>query len=502
MAIAEPVDAQAADAQCAASARRRQTSFAGDVLKLVSGTTIAQALGVLVTPLLTRLYAPEAFGTLALFTSITSIIGVVACLRYELAIMLPESDEEAANLLAVSLASVVLVAALTLSLASFGASLMVRLLKAPELGPYLWLVPPAVLFGGVFQALNYWNSRTKQFGRLSVVRVISSASTNAVKLGAGVAGHATGGTLVGASVLGPAVSVLELGRRIWRDDGALLRRAIRCDDMLRGLRRHKRFPLYSTWGALLNSISWQLPAFLLSHYFSSAVVGQYSLGNRVLQVPMSLIGAAISQVFFQRAAVAKAEGVLARTVESGFRYLVAFGMFPLLLLMLVGHDVFVVLLGERWAEAGVYAQILSVWTFVWFISSPLSTLFSVLERQDLALANNLIIFGTRLLALLLGGLLGDARIALFLFAVSGVLAYGHVCLRVVTLSGVCIGNVAGTLWRWLLAFLPAAAVVALLRLAAAPREIVFVVSCVLLFAYYTLLVLTDNTLRAFCRRLW
>lgn len=44
----------------------KKSSFAGDVLKLVSGTTIAQAIGVLATPLLTRLYAPEAFGTLAL----------------------------------------------------------------------------------------------------------------------------------------------------------------------------------------------------------------------------------------------------------------------------------------------------------------------------------------------------------------------------------------------------------------------------------------------------
>ena len=80
---------------------RHKTSFAGDVLKLVSGTTLAQAIGILITPILTRLYAPEAFGTLALFTSITSILSVIACMRYELAIMLPESDEEAANLLGV-----------------------------------------------------------------------------------------------------------------------------------------------------------------------------------------------------------------------------------------------------------------------------------------------------------------------------------------------------------------------------------------------------------------
>ena len=79
------------------------SSFAANVLKLVTGTTFAQVIIVLASPLLTRLYGPEAFGFLALFTSITSIIGVIACMRYEMAIMLPKTDEEAANLLGLCL---------------------------------------------------------------------------------------------------------------------------------------------------------------------------------------------------------------------------------------------------------------------------------------------------------------------------------------------------------------------------------------------------------------
>ena len=122
---------------------RPKTSFAGDVLKLVSGTTIAQLIGILASPILTRLYAPEAFGALALFTSITSILGVIACLRYELAIMLPESDEDAANLLGVSLLSALLIALLTVPVIWWGRDLLLGWLNAPELAPYL-MVPPFV----------------------------------------------------------------------------------------------------------------------------------------------------------------------------------------------------------------------------------------------------------------------------------------------------------------------------------------------------------------------
>jgi len=76
-------------------ASARPSAFGVDVLTLVTGTTIAQIITVLASPVITRLYGPETFGILALFTSITSIIAVIACMRYELAIMLPESDGEA-----------------------------------------------------------------------------------------------------------------------------------------------------------------------------------------------------------------------------------------------------------------------------------------------------------------------------------------------------------------------------------------------------------------------
>ncbi|MHB1295972.1 MAG: lipopolysaccharide biosynthesis protein [Anaerolineae bacterium] len=416
------------------AAARRQTSFGSDVLKLVSGTTIAQALGVLLTPILTRLYAPEAFGTLALFTSVTSIIGVVACLRYEFAIMLPESDEEAANLLALSLLAAVAITALCVPIITLGRPLLLRLLNAPELGPYLWLVPPMVFCAGAFSALNYWNSRTKKFGRLSVVRVVSSASTYGAKLGAGLAGYATAGTFIGATLLGLALSTGMLARRIWRDDGRLFRQSVTQQMMRAGALRYRRFALIDVWSGLLNTVSWQLPALTLNWFFSSTVVGYYSLGLRVLQLPMSFIGGAIAQVFFQRAAQANVEGRLGDLVGNTLRTLSGIGFYPVLTLAITGQSIFRVVFGPDWAEAGVYTQILAPWVLLWFISSPLSTVYSVLERQGSFLRLNVAILAARLLSLVLGGVLGSARLGLALFSLSGVITYGYMVLSAVRLS--------------------------------------------------------------------
>lgn len=113
------------------------------------------------------------------------------------------------------------------------------------------------------------------------------------------------------------------------------------------------------WSSLLNVISLQLPTFLFSAFFSTAVVGYYALSMNVLQLHMSLIGAAISQVFFQRAAEAKFDGTLARIAEETFLRLSLIGVFPILLLAATGKDLFIVVFGPAWGEAGVFVQILA-----------------------------------------------------------------------------------------------------------------------------------------------
>lgn len=404
---------------------RKKTSFLGDMLKLVSGTVLAQIINVVITPFLTRLYAPDAFGIAASFVSVVNLFSVIACMRYDLAIMLPEDDEEAVNLLGVSIGWAVLLSLFTTFLFGFVGRNLVEKLNVSELIPYLYWIPPMILLLGLFQAQNYWNSRTKHFGRLSIAKVTGAATTQLVNLESGLQGNATGGSLIRGSLVGQLLSTLLLTFQIWREDAKFFSQAVRWSKMQAVLVRYKKFPLYSTWAALLNVISWQLPVFLLSYYFSSTVVGYYALGFRILQLPMSLVGGAIAQVFFQRASEAKLEGHLAQVVEDTFSWLVRIGMFPMFMLGVVGRDLYVIVFGDAWAEAGVYTQILSIWAFFWFIASPLSTLFSVLERQDFDLKINLALIVGRFISLSIGGRADNPRLALGLFAIVGIVIYGY-----------------------------------------------------------------------------
>ena len=90
-----------------------QGSFARGAIVLSSGSAGAQLLLVLAAPILTRLYTPEDFGLLAIYTSLLALAGVISSLRYELAIPLPKEDEEAANTAVLCLGLIAISALLT-----------------------------------------------------------------------------------------------------------------------------------------------------------------------------------------------------------------------------------------------------------------------------------------------------------------------------------------------------------------------------------------------------
>lgn len=397
----------------------KDPSFSRDVFKLVSGTAVAQAIGILASPIITRMYDPDAFGTAALFLSIVGIIAVVACLRYEMAIMIPKKEEDAANILGLSISISFAMGILTALFFWVGKGQLLLLLNAPQLEPYIWLMPPAVFLSGAFISLNYWNSRTKHFGRLSLARINATFSTTGTQVGAGLAGYATEGSLIVGGIFGSLLSTLVLGVQIWRDNHRFFLENITPIGMRNGLLRYKRFLIFDTWSALLNSLSSQLPILILSGFFTSSIIGYYALAYRVLALPMSLIGSSVGEVFFQRAAKAKHEGNLGALVEKVTGVLILVGIFPLFLLFLFGEEIFSVIFGSNWGEAGLYAGILAPWILIVFTTSPISTLFSILEQQSNSLLANIILIVFRAGSLLLGGILGNVLVGLALFSLFG-----------------------------------------------------------------------------------
>lgn len=465
----------------------RRGGFVGDVARLASGTVVVQVLTVAAAPILSRLFTPADFGSAAVFMSLSGALVTVACLCYDLATVLPPTERDAASIFWVSGIAALTTSALFTLIAGLARTSIESGLHWQGMPAWPLLLGAAVLLGGVASALSFWHSRKRRFGRMSVARVGGSAVGVAAQMGAGFLGQATAAGLVHGTIAGSFVRTAALATQLGKEDRDELRRGFRFALMAKGAVRYRKFPLVSTWSALLNSLSWQLPALLLGYYFSSAVVGYYALGFRLLQLPMDLVGGAIAQVFFPRAVLATKEGNLGGVVTSVYLSLLDFGVLPLAVLGVVGPEVFSSVLGAQWNEAGIYAQILAPWTLVWFVSSPLHTLFSALEEQGLGLRMDALIFVTRFGSLAAGGLLGSPLLSVGLFSATGLIVYGYVALTIMNKAGVGRTQAASLMMRKIVTVLPFCAILLMLKLLGANSWVTVAVAGTMVLAYWAYL---------------
>ena len=419
-----------------ATPQKGSSSFVGSVLMLSGGAVFAQVVGFLCLPVIARLFDPEAWGVAAFFGSISGIITIATCLRYELAILLPQRDEDAASLFVLGCLLVCGFAALTAAAVGLFGSTLLGWVGTPGLEPYKWLLPVNVLLAGLAAPLQYWNIRHGLFRRLATRQVLAAAFSAGVTMIGGFLGFQTGGFLVMATVATSLIVILTLGWPVWRHDRAFIAGHCSLADMGRMARRYSRFPLVDMWSAVVNTASASMPSLLLTPSLGLAVVGLYGRAWQLVAVPMQWVCTALGQVFFQRSAAKHAAGEpLGPLVEEVQSRLLAFSLLPVLVVAVIGPDIITILCGPQWTEAGVYAQILVPWLFMVAITSPLTTLINTLERLGVGLAFNVIVILARIGALVAGGwYFRDARWALFLCTVVGTIAY--FCLMLYLLRAV------------------------------------------------------------------
>ncbi len=399
------------------------STFVSNVVTLSTGTIIAQTLGILAAPILSRLFAPEAFGVLGLFTAISGIIGAISCLRYDLAIMLPRQDEKAANLFAGSLIFAVLVSLLCALLIGIAGQHLLNLFNVGQLKEYIWLIPLMVFGVGTFSAANYWYSRTKHFARLAFAQVINSFVANSLKLIMGISGFLGGGILILATFIGQLISNLILFIKIWVSDGKLFRNHLEFKEIFNLFYRYRRFPQYEVWSGILVDLSLKLPVFTIAYFFSPRELGYFVFVQTIVRVPFNLIGESISKVFFQKSASIQDNiDELSKWIENVFNFLTSFFMLPALVVSIIGGDIFYLVFGSNWKEAGIYAQILIFSILVEFITAPLGSLFNVLEKQKEALRFNLFLMLLRFAALVIGGLNGNILVTITIYVIADIIA--------------------------------------------------------------------------------
>lgn len=351
------------------------SGFRRNVLTLMTGTIIAQAIPIAVSPLLTRLYTPDDFGTLTLFVSIFAILSAISTFRYELAIVQPDRDEDAAAILALSLSiSACLGVFLMLITLVFGEHLVSWLgIKG---GAWMYFIPICVFVGGAIQAIGYWHSRHQRFKRLSHGKIAQGIGTVAIQCGAAIGPLGLG--LIIGYVGGLCISLYALCRGVWKKEKAVLSN-LSVGAVRRNARTYINYPKYSIFGALADNVSLHMPVFMLTKFFDVHATGSFGLTFRILNLPLTLVASSFSQVLYQKLAVmqnSQPEAMRGMIVKIFMLLLGA--MVPVIwIVMLFSEPLFAFVFGEPWRAAGSMASILVIAVAIRFAVNPLSCVLAL-----------------------------------------------------------------------------------------------------------------------------
>ncbi|MBT2133567.1 oligosaccharide flippase family protein [Croceibacterium sp. LX-88] len=366
------------------------------VFAVASGTAAAQAVAFAFSPLITRIYGPEAFGLQAVFLSLISILGPAISLRYPMAIIVADDETDAQYLGRLSLMIAFVLSCLVGLALWIARGAILALLGAEALGSLIWFLPLALFFTACQDVSEYRTARLNNFRVFGVVTVVQACLTNLARVLGGLAAPVAG-ILVAVTSIAPSVQVALLSfgirsRRIAKPPLGLHR--------ARGLlRKHRDFPIYRVPTDVLNAASQSVPVILLTTLFSPVAAGLYSLTRSVLGLPLHLIGMSTGNVLYARFAELDRDGkALTPLLLKTTAHLLI--VFPIIALIAwFAPPAFALMFGEEWREAGYYAQWMSLWVGFSISNIPSIRLAPVIKAQNLLLIMNIAILVIRVLAM-------------------------------------------------------------------------------------------------------
>lgn len=398
-----------------------KSPFVRNVTVMVTGTAGAQAVSMILSPIITRLYGPEAFGVMGTFNAMMNIIVPIAALTYPIAIVLPKSDYNAKGLIRLSLIITGIISTISLIVLILFGEHIINIFNLKQISPFFYLIPLVVIFAGLMQTTEQWFIRIKQFSINARATFLQSLMINGGKVGIGFF-YPAAAVLVVLTALGNglrATMMIMFAKKLtYREEN-------KPEDRKKSLKElakeHYDFPMYRAPEALLNAVSQGLPPLMLTGFFGPASAGFYTIGRTVLSVPVRLIGQAVGDVFYPRLveAVNRKENVTA-LIKKTTLVLCGIGILPFGLIIVFGPFIFSFIFGNDWARAGEYARWIALWIFFGFMNRPSVRALPVLNALRFHLIYTIILLIIRFASLAIGYYIFSSDIvAVALFGISG-----------------------------------------------------------------------------------
>ena len=359
----------------------RPSNFSKNVAKITSGSVVSLVVYAVGTKLVAEIYSPEVFGNYGLLTSIVAIFSMAASLKYEAAIPIAPEGEDRLHIAWVALFSLGIVTAVLGVTFMIAGEPILRFLKAEALLPYVQLITLGIFVKTLFQIGQLVLISWKEFSQLSRLNAGQAIVVQGIMIGYGFYSASLTGLYLGflvGNVLTGVLAIRPLIRRTRRLHWASLRAVAL---------RYGKFPTISAPATFIASFAEQLPLLMLSRYAGPEMVGFYTFAIKLVNAPMNVLSQSVAQVYLEAASSAYRAGgnALRQTFHSTTKKLALIGIGPAVAAFFFSPWVVTLVFGEEWRMAGVIVQILIAMKYLQFINGPISTTYSIINKQELTL---------------------------------------------------------------------------------------------------------------------
>lgn len=348
---------------------------------IAAGSILGRIISILVIPLLSRLYDPESFGVLAIFTATVTFLMPLATLQYQLAIPLPRANSVAMNVTALSALSMLVITLLLAVLLWLLGTALFPLLNLAALAPYRWLIVIGLLAVTSYNVMSMWATRRQDYAIMSRTSVIQSAAGAATKLLLGLIAATPAGLLIG-QIISQGGGTVTLCRQFRAD----LRRNLPRVSLRRLVlvsRRYRHFPLYRLPSQYVLVFSQQAPIMFVGAFYGMEVAGQLAIATMLVTLPVNLLSWSLTKAAYGEIARIKNENPaqLKNIMKSIVGKLFLLSATVSLLLYLLAPPVLPAILGSQWQDAGLFASYLSLYVVATIIAIPMTAFINVFDRQ-------------------------------------------------------------------------------------------------------------------------
>lgn len=348
------------------------------------GLVTAYVIGILSLPLITYFYQPEHIGSWQILLAGINLLIPLATLQLDKAIVLEGSRKTTSWLLSAIVINTTITCVLLLVAGLFFGDRIVRLLNLRETENIVLIGMAGLILQVALLSLNAFIIKQKKFRSQAISKISGALTIPILAVSALIFFEASSFTFIIASMSGILVQVALLYKSV-DVQGFSRTRDLAPQKIVAAIKKYRVYPTYMVPYSLSQAGVWQITLVTFGMFFSTGVVGAYTVARQIVHIPVSLLSFGLKQAVFSYAAAAPQYdeginnqicGLLINIVTLGVP-LAVFGFFHL-------PGFIDLVLGEGWENVGVFSSWMLLSAVVLMLTSWLDRIFDVYGRQRLA----------------------------------------------------------------------------------------------------------------------